>query len=88
LFWSESSTAPIGDGQQTFKQRVAGFGERLFLRRRSRRFWPTGSESNRKSCGFGEHVVLSARAKQKSWEDAVTGPEREVLEAFINLPAP
>jgi hypothetical protein len=25
---------------------------------------------------------------KKSWEDAVTGPEREVLEAFINLPAP
>jgi hypothetical protein len=39
-------------------------------------------------CRFGEHVVLSARAKQNSWEDAVTGPEREVLEAFINLPAP
>ncbi len=37
---------------------------------------------------FREHVVLSARAKQKSWEDAVTGPEREVREAFINLPAP
>jgi len=37
---------------------------------------------------FGEHAVLSARAKQKSWEDAVTGPEREVLQAFINLPAP
>jgi hypothetical protein len=25
---------------------------------------------------------------KKSWEDAVTGPEGEVLEAFINLPAP
>ncbi len=37
---------------------------------------------------FGEHVVLSARAKQKSREDAVTSPKREVLEAFINLPAP
>ncbi len=36
---------------------------------------------------FGGEAVLSVQEKKKRWDAAMTGPEREVLEAFINLPA-
>ncbi|MDD2744236.1 MAG: hypothetical protein PHV02_18405 [Rhodocyclaceae bacterium] len=36
---------------------------------------------------FGEASVQLVREKQKRWEDAVAGPEREVMEAFLSLPA-
>jgi hypothetical protein len=36
---------------------------------------------------FGEVSVQSVRERKSRWEDAIAGPEREVLEAFINLPA-
>ena len=36
---------------------------------------------------FGGQSVLSVREKRKRWEDAIAGPEREVLEVFISLPA-
>lgn len=37
---------------------------------------------------FGGQSAVTVQEKRKRWEEAVTGPEREVLEAFINLPAP
>ncbi|MGB4912839.1 MAG: hypothetical protein WBO95_12085 [Candidatus Dechloromonas phosphoritropha] len=37
---------------------------------------------------FGGEAIRSVQEKKKRWEEAVTGPEREVLEAFVNLPAP
>ncbi|PKO90676.1 MAG: transcriptional regulator [Betaproteobacteria bacterium HGW-Betaproteobacteria-10] len=36
---------------------------------------------------FGGEALLSVQEKKKRWEDAVAGPEREVLEAFLSLPA-
>ena len=36
---------------------------------------------------FGGQPLLSIREKKKRWDAALSGPEREVLEAFINLPA-
>lgn len=36
---------------------------------------------------FGEVSVQAVRDRKKRWEDAIAGPEREVLEAFIGLPA-
>ena len=36
---------------------------------------------------FGGEAVVSVQEKKKRWDAAITGPEREVLEAFINLPA-
>lgn len=36
---------------------------------------------------FGEVSVELVREKQKRWEDAIAGPEREVMEAFLSLPA-
>jgi transcriptional regulator with XRE-family HTH domain len=37
---------------------------------------------------FGEVTQFNlCGTKGKRWEDAIAGPEREVLEAFINLPA-
>jgi transcriptional regulator with XRE-family HTH domain len=36
---------------------------------------------------FGEVSVQSVRERKKRWEDAITGPEREVMEAFLSLPA-
>ena len=36
---------------------------------------------------FGGQAVLSVQEKKKRWDAAISGPEREVLEAFINLPA-
>ena len=36
---------------------------------------------------FGGEAVISVQEKKKRWDAAITGPEREVLEAFINLPA-
>lgn len=36
---------------------------------------------------FGEISVQSVRERKQRWEDAVTGPEREVMEAFLSLPA-
>lgn len=37
---------------------------------------------------FGGAAVRSVRDRRQRWDEAVAGPEREVLEAFINLPAP
>lgn len=37
---------------------------------------------------FGEQALHSVRAKRKRWEEAVGYQEREVFEAFINLPVP
>lgn len=36
---------------------------------------------------FGGEAVLSVQEKKRRWEDALAGPEREVMEAFISLPA-
>ena len=36
---------------------------------------------------FGGDSIRSVQERKKRWEDAIAGPEREVLEAFINLPA-
>lgn len=36
---------------------------------------------------FGEVSVQSVRERKKRWEDAITGPEREVMEAFLSLSA-
>ncbi len=36
---------------------------------------------------FGADSTRSVREKKSRWEDAIAGPEREVLEAFISLPA-
>ena len=36
---------------------------------------------------FGGEAVLSVQEKKKRWEDAIAGPEREVMEAFLSLPA-
>jgi len=36
---------------------------------------------------FGGQPLFSIQEKKKRWENAVSGPEREVLEAFITLPA-
>lgn len=37
---------------------------------------------------FGGKAAISVQEKKKRWEDSIAGPEREILEAFINLPAP
>lgn len=37
---------------------------------------------------FGEQALYTARAKRKLWEEAIGYQEREVFEAFINLPVP
>jgi transcriptional regulator with XRE-family HTH domain len=37
---------------------------------------------------FGEQAVQSIRAKQKKWDEGIGYQEREVLEAYLNLPAP
>jgi hypothetical protein len=36
---------------------------------------------------FGGQAVMSIREKKKRWDEAISGSEREVLEAFITLPA-
>ncbi len=36
---------------------------------------------------FGGEAIRSVQAKKKRWDEAIAGPEREVLEAFIALPA-
>lgn len=36
---------------------------------------------------FGTDAIRAVRERKSRWEDAIAGPEREVLEAFINLPA-
>lgn len=36
---------------------------------------------------FGGQPALSIQERKKRWDTAISGPEREVLEAFINLPA-
>jgi len=36
---------------------------------------------------FGEISVQSVRERKQRWEDALAGPEREVMEAFLSLPA-
>ena len=35
---------------------------------------------------FGGQPLFSIQEKKKRWDAALSGPEREVLEAFINLP--
>lgn len=35
---------------------------------------------------FGEKPLLSIQERKKRWDAALSGSEREVLEAFINLP--
>lgn len=37
---------------------------------------------------FGEQAVKSIRAKQKKWDEGIGYREREVIEAFLSLPAP
>lgn len=37
---------------------------------------------------YGEQAVQSVRAKQRAWDEALAFQERELFEAFINLPAP
>ena len=37
---------------------------------------------------FGGESLFTVKQKRQRWDEAVTGPEREILEAFINLPAP
>ena len=37
---------------------------------------------------YGAGVTASAKNKKKRWDDAVTGPEREVLQDYLTLPAP
>jgi len=37
---------------------------------------------------FGGEAVRSVRDRKKRWDEAIAGPEREVLEVFISLPAP
>ena len=37
---------------------------------------------------FGEQAVKSVRAKQKKWDEGIGYQEREVLEAYLGLPAP
>ncbi len=36
---------------------------------------------------FGGEAIRSVQAKKKRWDEALAGPEREVMEAFIALPA-
>ena len=36
---------------------------------------------------YGEQSTLSIQTRKKRWDEAISGPEREVLEAFITLPA-
>lgn len=36
---------------------------------------------------YGEHVSHKVRAKRKRWDEGVGFQEREVFEAFLNLPA-
>lgn len=37
---------------------------------------------------FGGEAMLNATTKKKQWDAALTGPEKEVLLAYLNLPAP
>lgn len=37
---------------------------------------------------FGGEATLHATTKKKQWEAALTGPEKDVLLAYLNLPAP
>lgn len=37
---------------------------------------------------FGGEAVLNATTKKKQWDAALSGPEKEVLLAYLNLPAP
>ncbi|MEY4591668.1 MAG: hypothetical protein RIR18_563 [Pseudomonadota bacterium] len=36
---------------------------------------------------FGEAVVLSVQERKATWDAAISGPEREVLETYLSLPA-
>jgi hypothetical protein len=36
---------------------------------------------------FGEAVALSVQEKKATWDAAISGPEREVLETYLSLPA-
>ncbi|MDP2880084.1 MAG: hypothetical protein Q8N89_00705 [Azonexus sp.] len=36
---------------------------------------------------FGGEAIRSVQEKKKRWDEAIAGPEREVLDVFINLPA-
>ena len=46
-----------------------------------------GLEVEQQILRFGGEAIVSVQKKKKRWEDAIAGPEREVLEAFIGLPA-
>lgn len=35
---------------------------------------------------FGGQSLVSVQEKRKRWDEAISGPEREILEAFISLP--
>lgn len=37
---------------------------------------------------FGEKTIKSVREKRKRWDEGIGYQEREVFEAFLNLPAP
>jgi len=37
---------------------------------------------------FGGESLFTVKQKRQRWDEAISGPEREILEAFINLPAP
>lgn len=36
---------------------------------------------------YGAGVTAAAKNKKKRWDDAITGPEREVLQGYLTLPA-
>ena len=37
---------------------------------------------------FGGGSIRTVQERKKRWDEAIAGPEREVLEAFLSLPAP
>ncbi|MDR0380332.1 MAG: transcriptional regulator [Candidatus Accumulibacter sp.] len=36
---------------------------------------------------FGEQAKIPGNARKKRWDEMISGPEREVFEAFLDLPA-
>jgi len=36
---------------------------------------------------FGEQAVKTIRAKQKKWDEGISHQEREVIDAYLNMPA-
>jgi hypothetical protein len=37
---------------------------------------------------FGGEAILSVQQKKQRWDEAISGAEREVFEAFLSLPVP